>query len=117
MGQIYRKIPIIIPGLIFVQKAFLLGLSSGELIFGGAYFRKEFCVSKWVWLVNKSSQKHSDNSLNSSKQLTVKVHGLIFGRAYTEGFLRLRFGGLIFGRAYFGGGGGLIIGILRYHIS
>ena len=29
----YRKIPIISPGLIFVQKAFLLGLFSGELIF------------------------------------------------------------------------------------
>ena len=32
----YRKIPS--PGLIFVQKAFLLGLFSGELIFGGAYY-------------------------------------------------------------------------------
>ena len=30
----YRKIPIVSPGLIFVQKAFLAGL-----IFGGAYFR------------------------------------------------------------------------------
>ena len=44
----YRKIPIISPGLIFVQKAFSLGLFSGELIFGGACYRKEFCVSKWV---------------------------------------------------------------------
>ena len=35
----YRKMPIISPGLIFVQKAFLLGIFSGELIFGGAYFR------------------------------------------------------------------------------
>ena len=34
----YRKIPIISPGLIFVQKAFLLGLFSGEFIFGGAYY-------------------------------------------------------------------------------
>ena len=32
----YRKIPIISYGLIFVQKAFSLGLFSGELIFGGA---------------------------------------------------------------------------------
>ena len=30
-----RKIPTISPGLIFVQKALLLGLFSGELIFGG----------------------------------------------------------------------------------
>ena len=40
----YRKIPIIGPGLIFVQKAFLLGLFSGELIFGGACYWREFCV-------------------------------------------------------------------------
>ena len=33
----YRKIPIISPGLIFVQKAFLLGLFSGEFIFIGSY--------------------------------------------------------------------------------
>ena len=42
----YRKLPIISPGLIFVQKAFLVGLFSGELIFGGAYYWREFCVSK-----------------------------------------------------------------------
>ena len=35
---LYRKRPIINPGLIFVQKAFLLGLFSGDLIFGGAYY-------------------------------------------------------------------------------
>ena len=40
----YCKIPTIRPGLIFVQKAFLLGLFSGELIFGGAYYWREFCV-------------------------------------------------------------------------
>ena len=33
---IYRKIPIISPGLIFVQKAFPVA----GLIFGGAYFRR-----------------------------------------------------------------------------
>ena len=50
----YRKIPIS-PGLKFVQKAFLLGLFSGELIFGGAYYWREFYVSKWVGLDNKNS--------------------------------------------------------------
>ena len=59
----------------FVQKAFSLGLFSGELIFGGAYYWKEFCVSKWVALGN-------ENSINCLKQLTVTVHGFIFGRAY-----------------------------------
>ena len=52
MYYIYSKIPILSPGLIFVQKKpfsfFLLGLLSGELIFGGACYRKKFCVSKWV---------------------------------------------------------------------
>ena len=45
------------PGLIFVQKPFFLGLFLGELIFGGAYYWKEFCVSKWVGLENKNSLK------------------------------------------------------------
>ena len=36
----------------FVQKAFFLGLFSEELIFGGAYYWREFCVSKWVGLNN-----------------------------------------------------------------
>ena len=73
---IYCKIPIISPGLIFVQKAFLLGLFSGELIFGGVnYYRKEFCISKWVWLDNK----------NTLKQLTLTVHGLIIRRIFASG--------------------------------
>ena len=25
------------------------------IIFGGACYRKEFCVSKWAWLVNKNN--------------------------------------------------------------
>ena len=54
----YRKIPITSPRLIFVQKAFFLGLFSGELIFGEAYFWNEFCVSKLVALVNKKSLNH-----------------------------------------------------------
>ena len=61
----YRKIPIISPGLIFVQKAFLLGSFSGELIFGGAYYGKEFCVSKWVGFDNKNSLEHYENNLKS----------------------------------------------------
>ena len=33
LNNTYRKIPIISPGLIFVQKAFLMGLFSGEAKF------------------------------------------------------------------------------------
>ena len=55
----YRKIPIISPGLIVVQKAFLLGLFLGELIFGGAYYWREFCISKWVWFVKRNNNSNS----------------------------------------------------------
>ena len=85
----------------------MLGLYSGggggEDYFGGAYYWKEFCVSKWVGLDNKNSLKHYENSLMG----LYSGGGLIIRR-----ILRLRFGGLIFGRAYFSGG--VIIGILRY---
>ena len=84
----YRKIPVISPGLIFVQKAFLLGLFSGELIFRGACYRKEFCISKWVWFVNRNS--------NSNSPWAYIREGLL-----SEGYFCLRFGLLIFGRAYF----------------
>ena len=103
--MIINVLSIISPGLIFVQKAFLLGLFSGELIFGGAYYWKEFCVSKWVGLDNKNSVKHYENSLK-----TIKTSNPISPWAYiregllSKGFLRFRFGGLIFGRAYFWGG-------------
>ena len=92
----YRKIPIISPGLIFVQKAVLLGLFSGERIFGGAYYWKEFCVSKWVELDNKTAS-------------TISPWAYIWEGLLSEGFLRLRFGGLIFGRAYFFFSGGAVI--------
>ena len=105
----YRKIPIISPGLIFVQKAVLLGLFVGELIFGGGYYWKEFCVSKWVGLDNKNSLKHYENSL---KQLALTVHGLIFGRAYYWKDFVSEIWGTYFREGLFFGG--LIIGILLY---
>ena len=95
---IYRKILIISPGFIFVQKAVLLGLFLGELIFGGAYYWKELRVSKWVGLDDENSLKHHENSpwaYNYSG-------GLIISGGYT----RLRFGGLLFGQG--------LLGILRY---
>ena len=67
------------PRLIFVQKAALLDLFLGELIFGGAYYWKEFCISKWVGLHHKNSPKHYESSLT---QLALTFQGLISGRAY-----------------------------------
>ena len=92
--QTYRKIPITSPRLIFVQTAFSLGLFSGELIFEGACYWKEFCVSKWVGFCNKNSLKHYENSVKELVWAYIQVDIL------SEGFLRVRFEGLIFGRAY-----------------
>ena len=69
----YRKISIISPGRIFVQKAFLLGLFSGELIFGGAYYWKEFCVSTRIRLDNENSY-----------DVALTVHGLYSGGLIIE---------------------------------
>ena len=42
----YRKIPKISPGAYIFQRPFLRGLFLEGRIFGGAYLRKEICVSK-----------------------------------------------------------------------
>ena len=46
----YRKIPKISPGAYIFQRPFLRGLFLEVLIFGGAYLRKEICVSKLIEL-------------------------------------------------------------------
>ena len=56
MNRKLHNILVISPRLIFVQKAFLLGFFSGELIFERAW--REFCVSNWVGFDNKNSLKH-----------------------------------------------------------
>ena len=109
-----------------VQKAALLGLFSGELIFRGAYYCKEFCVSKWVGLDNKNGPKHYEDSLKQLKTVTTNSPwAYIREGLLSEGCLGLRLGGLIFGKAYlfiylffflffiFFWGGGFIIRILR----
>ena len=107
----YRKIPIS-PGLIFVQNAVLLGLFLGELIFGGACYWKEFCISKWVRLANKNFLKNYENSLKQLKTArTNSPWAYVWEGSLSEGFLCLRFGDLFSGGLIFLGG--LIIGILR----
>ena len=82
----------------------MLALFSGELVFGRAYYRKEFCVLQWVGLDNKNYPKHYENSLKQL-QTASTVHGLhdIRESLLSEGLLHLRSGGFIFGRAYFWG--------------
>ena len=90
------------------------GLFSGELVFRGAYYWKEFCVSKWVGLDNKNSLKHYKNNLRQlalNSPWAYTQEGLLL-----EGFLRLRFGGAYFREGLFflilvrgGGGRGLLL--------
>ena len=85
------------PGLIFVENAVFVGL-----IFGGAYYWKEFYISKWVGLENKHSLKHYKNSLKQLKTANTNSPWAYVRECLSlEGFLLLRFGGFIFGRAYY----------------
>ena len=48
--MIYHKIQKISPGAYIFQRPFLRGLFLEGLIFGGAYLRREICVSKSIGL-------------------------------------------------------------------
>ena len=56
---IYRKIPIVSPELIFVKKAFLLGLFSGSLFSEGLIFGMNFAFQNGLALKIKTAHvKH-----------------------------------------------------------
>ena len=81
----YRKIPKISPGAYIFEKPFLRGLFLEGLIFGGAYLRREICVSKSIWA-----------------SLTVGSKFIVFALFYfvLEGNFQVQApGGLIFGGA------------------
>ena len=46
----YRKIPKISPGAYIFQRVFLRGLLFEGLMVGGAYLRREICISKSIGL-------------------------------------------------------------------
>ena len=82
---IYRKIPKISPGLIFFNGPFLRGLVLERLIFGGAYLRREICVSK---------------SIGLALQLEVNLPFLLSFTLYLRAIFQLQAPGvLIFGGA------------------
>ena len=57
----------------------MVGLFSGELVFGGAYYWKEFCLSKWVVFYNKNSLKQLP-----SESMGLHSEGLIIGRIFAS---------------------------------
>ena len=75
------------------------------LIFGGAYVRKEICVSKSIGLAC-SGKEFTIFALfyfvfEGKFQVQVPPGAYIRRGDLTEGFLRYDFGGLMFGGAYF----------------
>ena len=100
----YRKIPKIIPGAYIFQRPFSRGLFLEGLIFGGAYVRREICVSKSIGLA-----LFLEGNLPFFFVLpciwgqfpsTSPRGAYIWRGVLTERFLRYEFGGLIFGGAY-----------------
>ena len=76
------------------------------LIFGGAYLRREICVSKLIGLACSGKEIYHFCFVlpcirGQNIQSTSPLGGAYIRRGdLTEGFLRYNFGGLIFGGAY-----------------
>ena len=100
----YRKIPKISPGAYTFQRPFLRGLFLEGPIFGGAYVRREICVSKSIGLACSRKEIYHFTLFYfvfKGKFQVQALRGAYIRRGdLTEGFLRYDFGGLIFGGAY-----------------
>ena len=102
----YRKILKISPGASIFQRPFLRGIFLEGPIFGGAYLRREICVSKSSGLAlqlegNLPFLLCFTLYLRAIFQVQAPGGAYIWRGDLTDGFLRCRFGGLIFGGAYF----------------
>ena len=126
----YRKPPTISPGLIYFRKRFLMGLyKGGGLIYGWAYTWTIFCVSNKQVRHKQVSHKQGNKRVLSSDywayinwgtyiRVGLYSGGLIFGGAYIWNEVSVSTcGGLIHGGGLYSGGGGLIVGGLRYGSS
>ena len=75
-----------------------------QLIFGGAYVRREICVSKWMGLACSGKETYHFCfvllCIRGQIPSTSPPGAYIRRGDLTEGFLRYEFGGLIFGGAY-----------------
>ena len=102
----YRKIPKISPGAYIFQSPFFRGLFLEGLIFGGAYLRKEICVSKIDWATLIVGSRFTIFALfyfvfESNFPGTSPQGAYNWWGDLTEGFLLYRIGGPLFGGAYF----------------
>ena len=99
----YRKIPKISFEAYIFQRPFLRGLFLEGRIFGGAYVRREICVSKSIGLACSGKEIYHFCFVLlciRGKILSTSPPGVYIRRGdLTEGFLRYGFGWLIFGGA------------------
>ena len=112
----YRKIPKISPGAYIFQRPFLRGLFLEGLIFGGAYLRREICVSKSIGLdlkleVNLPFLLCFTLYLRTIFQVQAPG-GLYLEGRFNGGFFALPVWGAYIWRGLYMEG--LIFGILRY---
>ena len=112
----YRKIPKISPGAYTFQRPFLRGLFSEGPIFGGAYVRREICVSKAIGLACSGKQIYHFCfvllRIQGQIPSTSPPGGLYSEGRFNGGFFALRFWGAYLWRGLYMEG--LIFGILRY---
>ena len=80
-----------------------MDLFLGGLTFGGAYYWREICVSKWLWIKNKTKQKENqpknteETTFKLLQKLAATVPGPILEGLLSENFMCKRLEGLIFG--------------------
>ena len=99
-STLYRKIPKISPGAYIFQWPFLRGLLLEGLIFGGAYVRKEICVSNSIGLACSGKEINHFALFyfvfEGKFQVQAPREASIRRGDLTEGVLRYDFGGLIY---------------------
>ena len=94
----YHKIPKIRPRAYSFQRPFLRGLFLKGPVFGGAYLRREICVSKLIGLALVFALFYS--VFEGKFQVQAPRGAYIWRGNLTEGLFALRVWGLIHGGAY-----------------
>ena len=101
----YSKIPKISPGAYIFQRPFLRGLFLEGPIFGGAYVRREICVSNSIGLACSGKEIYHFCfvllCIRGQIPSTSPPGGLYLEGQFNGGFFALRVWGLIHGGAYF----------------
>ena len=112
----YRKIPKITPGDYIFQRPFLRGLFLEGPIFGGAYLRREICVSESIGPACKGEETYHFCfvflCIRQQIPSTSPPGGLYSEGRFNRGFFALWFWGAYIWRGLYMLG--LILGILRY---